>query len=91
MLFIEKNMVIIYIYIERETYCGVDFAIFSNIESLQCTHKTNIILCLNYTSIFLKDNNNFIFHDSCDSGFCTEHSRNVLTLLLDAYSFYWED
>ena len=32
-------------------------------ESLCCTHKIIIILCVNYISIIFKDNNNFTFHD----------------------------
>ena len=32
----------------NESYCGGDFAIYTNIESLCCTPKTNIIFYVDY-------------------------------------------
>ena len=36
------------------THCGDHFSVCANIGSLCCTPETNIMLHVNYTSIFLK-------------------------------------
>ena len=35
-------------------YCGANFIIYTNIESLCCTPETNTMLYVNYTSTFKK-------------------------------------
>ena len=42
-----------------QTYCGDQFIMYINVESLQCTPETNIILYINYTS--KKEKSDIIF------------------------------
>ena len=37
----------------NQTYCGDHFAMYTNTKSLCCTPETNIMLYINYISIFL--------------------------------------
>lgn len=38
----------------NQTYCGGHFTTHTNIESLRCTPKTNMMLYVNYISFFFK-------------------------------------
>ena len=39
---------------DNQTYCGDHFVMYTNGESLSCTHETNMMLYVNYTSIINK-------------------------------------
>lgn len=44
----------------NKTYCGDPFALYRNIEPLRCTHESNTVLQVNYTSIQTKHVNKYV-------------------------------